>query len=83
MGNCCCIVRQIDYKSDGTKFYEFPYLVGKDYDYVFNIISKRYNNYKIISVKENNFAKDYTERKTVYIFFTGNDKKVTSVEVFP
>lgn len=70
MGNFCCIVRHIDYKSDGTKFYEFPYLIGKDYEDVFNIISKRYYNYKIISVNESTFVTDNKETQTVYIFFT-------------
>ena len=83
MGNCCCVVRELNYKPDGTKFYELPYFVGRDYEPVFKFISNRYPGYKIKGVKENSFEQGEKEKKTVYMYFNESGMKITAVEVYP
>lgn len=82
MGNCCIGFKEVNYKSNGTKFYEYPALLGKDIKYVFKVLGDKYPKYKIISIKENTFENDKFEPKSIDIYYGEKDCKVTRVEIF-
>ena len=84
MGNCC-LVRRINFKSDGRKFYECPHLIGKDLNKVFNILNKSHPKYKIISKKTSDTPLIDFESRTVYMYFDEYhpSKIITNIEIFP
>ena len=85
MGNClyCCLgTQEKNYKSDGTKFYEYPDLVGKDKDYVFKILSNTYSSFRIEQRYEEELQNDEYKPKSIEIYFSRKTSLVTKIFIY-
>ncbi|QKF93548.1 hypothetical protein QKU48_gp0090 [Fadolivirus algeromassiliense] len=84
MGNCLDHFKRTKKVTEsGIIYYNLPEYNNKNIQTVFDLVNKKYPQFKVVSVKEEETLEGKNTNKIIYIFYDVDTQEVKNVSYFP